>query len=349
MRLSDLVRDFGQLFILAFDGVRLGADVAEFFRTFRIGGVILFADNYRDPRQLGELIRELRQRCSAPDQPLFVSTDHEGGRVQRFREGFTRLPPMAVCGAGEPRATETLHRQAARELAAAGVDLNFAPVADLCPPERPGAVGDRSFGDDPRRVADHVVAAVRGLQEGRVLACVKHFPGHGATGDDSHRVLPVIELSREELERRDLVPFRAAVALGVGAVMTAHVVYPQAGDPRRPASLSRFWIGEVLRRRLGFDGLVITDALEMKGLMGSYSPVESGLAALRAGSDVLIYYKEAHQFRAFYELRSALEAGEIDPAGVAASLERVRRAKGRLRALRERRGDDPGAPLLPPG
>src|SRR6185369_272737 len=170
-------RDFGQLFVLAFDGARLPGEVEEFFRTFRIGGVILFADNYRDPKQLRALTDELQQRCASPEAPLFVSTDHEGGRVQRFREGFTRLEPMAAYGVREPAATEAAHRLAGRELAAAGINLDFAPVADLCPPDRPGAIGDRSFGSDPTTVARHVEAAVRGLQAEGLLACVKHFPG----------------------------------------------------------------------------------------------------------------------------------------------------------------------------
>lgn len=327
---ADLVRDFGQLFVLAFDGARLPGEVEEFFRTFRIGGVILFADNYRDPEQLRALTAELQRRCATPETPLFVSTDHEGGRVQRFREGFTRLEPMAAYGPREPGETEAAHRVAARELAAAGINLNFAPVADLCPADRPGAIGDRSFGSDPHAVARHVEAAVRGIRAEGLLAGVKHFPGHGATEEDSHRVLPQIRRSREELEASDLIPFRAAITAGVEIVMTAHVVYPAAGDGDWPASLSPFWLGRVLRQELGFQGLVVTDAIEMKGLAERWSPLECGRLALAAGADILLYYKEAHQFSAFYELRRALERGEIDPRPVAASLARVRRAKRRL-------------------
>lgn len=332
MSTAGLVQELGQLFILAFDGVHLPGEVAEFFRTFRIGGVILFADNFRDPAQLRALTAELQERCATPEAPLFVSTDHEGGRVQRFRAGFTRLEPMAVYGGRAPAETEAAHRLAARELAAAGINLDFAPVADLCPAGRPGAIGDRSFGCDAPAVARHVEAAVRGLHAGGLLACVKHFPGHGATEEDSHHVLPEIRRSREEMAAADLVPFRAAIAAGVDAVMTAHVVYP-AGDPAWPASLSPFWLGPMLRRELGFEGLVVTDAIEMKGLTGRWSPLACGRQALAAGADLLLYYKEAHQFAAFYELRRALERGEVDPGPVAASLERVRHAKLGLRRV----------------
>jgi len=324
MRLAD---EFGQLFILAFDGARLPADVAEFFRTFHIGGVILFGDNYRDPEQLRALVDDLQARAATPGCPLFITTDHEGGRVQRFRDGFTRLPPMAAMAERDPSETEALYRTAARELAAAGVNVDFAPVADLCAADCAGAIGDRSFGDDPLLAAKHVAAAVRGIQSEGVLACVKHFPGHGATEEDSHRVLPSIDRTRAEIDERDLVPFRAALHAGVAAVMTAHATYP---DDPLPASLSPYWLRQVLRRGLGFEGLVVTDALEMKALEGRYAYADAGALALHAGSDVLLYYKEAFQYEAFWELRSRLERGELDAGGIAESLARVRAAKQRL-------------------
>ena len=331
MAATDIIEDFGQLFILAFDGASLHAEVAEFLRTFHIGGVILFGDNYRDPAQLGALAAEVQERCAPPDgTPLFIATDHEGGRVQRFVAGFTRLPPMATFGSGPPEATEAAHLEAARELAASGINFNLAPVADLCPPDRPGAIGDRAFGSDPALVARHVAAAVRGIRAAGLLACAKHFPGHGATEEDSHRVLPEIRQSRAAMEASDLVPFRAALEAGVDAVMTAHAVYPEAGDATWPASLSPHWLTGVLRGELGFQGLIVTDAIEMKGLAQRFGPLESGHRALGAGADILLYYKEAHQFNAFYELRRALERGEIDPGAVAASIARVRRAKAAL-------------------
>ncbi|MDY7091529.1 MAG: beta-N-acetylhexosaminidase [Acidobacteriota bacterium] len=333
---EEVLDTFGQLFLLAFDGTRLGEDVAEFFRTFRIGGVVLFTDNFRHPEQLGQLTAELQHRCARPGEPLLVATDHEGGRVQRFRTGFTRLPPMAELGTGEPAATEELLAQAGAELAGAGVHLCLAPVADLAAATSAGAVGDRSFGLDPRRTAEHVAAAVRGLRRGGVLSCVKHFPGHGATEVDSHRDLPVVSASRSVMEERELIPFRAALAADVDAVMTAHVRYPQAGadgeapgeDP--PASLSPFWQRQVLRQELGYEGPIVADALEMKALRRYWTPAECGALAFAAGSDLLIYYKEAHQFSAVYRLHRALEQGRLSPTRVAEALGRVRRLKGRL-------------------
>jgi beta-N-acetylhexosaminidase len=329
MATQDVVDQFGQLFIMAFDGLSPSRDTVEFLRTFRIGGVILFEDNYESPDQLRSLTAQLQARCAAPDAPLFICSDHEGGRKQRFRSGFTALPSMAEAGRGDPAATEALYRSAARELRAAGVNMNLAPVADVCPAEQPGTIGDRSFGDDPGLVAAHVRAAVRGLQAEGLLACAKHFPGQGATTQDGHRDLPVSNVTAEQIAERDLLPFRAAISAGVGTVMTAHVTYPAAGDADFPASLSSFWLTETLRHQLGFAGLILSDALEMKGIMTKYDPVESGLLALAAGTDILLYYHESDQFTAFYELRQALEKKDLAADRVAAGVARVRRAKER--------------------
>jgi len=325
----EIVDRFGQLFIMAFDGLRPATDSVEYLRTFGIGGVILFEDNFETDDQLRALTVELQARCADPRAPLFICADHEGGRVQRFRHGFTRLPAMSQVGRGDPADTEALHRTVARELRAAGVNMNLAPVADVCPAEQPGSIGDRSFGDDPGTVAAHVAAAVRGLQGEGVLACAKHFPGQGGTTQDGHREIPTVRSSWDEVNRRDLAPFRAAVAAEVGAVMTAHVRYPSAGDPEHLASLSGFWLRDVLRHQLGFQGLVMSDALEMKGIKTRYDPVDSGFQALGAGTDIVLYYKEEDQFVAFYELRKALEGGHLDPGPIAASEARVRLAKQR--------------------
>jgi beta-N-acetylhexosaminidase len=325
------VADFGRLFVMAFDGVRPDREALEFFTRFRIGGLILFEDNYEHPAQLRELIAGLQARCAADGEPVLMLTDHEGGRVQRFRAGFSELPAAADLGLAGVEATAEAYARAGRELREAGVNLVLAPVADVCPRDRPGTIGDRAFGDTPEVVAEHVDAAVRALQDAGVAACAKHFPGHGPTEDDGHRVLPVVERDEDELAARDLLPFRAALDAGAATVMTAHAVYPASGDAERPASLSPYWIAEVLRGRLGFDGVVVSDALEMKGLMTQWTPVDSGLRALEAGTDLVLYYKEADQYAAFYELRLALERGDLDPAPVRDSLRRLAALRHRLK------------------
>ena len=315
--------------MMAIDGPRLPADVAEYFAAFRIGGVILFSDNYENPSQLRQLTAELQKNCSDPERPLLIATDHEGGSVQRFTEGFTRVPPMAQLGSGPTEVTCSVHSLAARELRQCGINFNLAPVADLSAAGDAGAIGNRSFGLDPEQVSRHVAAAIDGITLERLLCCVKHFPGHGATSVDSRQELPTVSMSREAMEA-GLQPFRAAIRAGVPAVMTAHIVYPNAGDADSPASMSEYWVSDVLRRELGWKGVVITDALEMKSLRSRWTPEYCGFRALMAGVDILLYYKEAHQFRAFDELRRSLAKDELDIKRIALSLQRVRHAKQAL-------------------
>lgn len=317
------------MFILAFDGPRVSGELIEFFRTFRIGGLILFADNFEHTRQLRELTSELQRSCVRDGPALFIATDHEGGRVQRFGDGFTRIPPMAELAPRPSVEVESLFHRVGLELASCGINFNLAPVADLCSALRPGAIGDRSFGTNPEEAAQQVCAVVAGLQRAGIMSCVKHFPGHGDTDVDSHRDLPSIAVTRKQLDARELVPFRAAIAAGAAAVMSGHALYPQAGDADLPASLSAHWLREVLRRQLGFDRLVVADAVEMDGLRRHWDPLEAGRLAIDAGNDLLIYYRIDDELETVYELHRALARGEIDPTVIAQSLARISAAKTR--------------------
>lgn len=319
---------FGQKFIIAYDGVAMTGELKEFCRRFAIGGVILFADNYVDPDQLREQTAELQRDCVSGPQ-LFIGVDHEGGSVQRFKLGFTRIPATAELGRLDPQETYAIAQVAGHELARCGVNLNFAPVADVAPADCPGAIGDRAFSDDAAQVASHVAAAVAGLQGAGVMACAKHFPGHGPTDVDSHRALPVAHRSEADLTRIDLPPFASALRAGVGGIMTAHVVYADSVDPHWPASLSSYWICDVLRRRMGFDGLAFTDALEMTAIRDAWSPTEAGRMALLAGSDIIIFYLIEEQLRAVHDLCRDHERGVFDVRAVAKSLERIAAAKRR--------------------
>lgn len=319
---------FGQRFVIAYDGVEMTEDIKEFCRRFAIGGIILFADNFSDPAQLSEAVAEVRRDCWS-GAPLFISCDHEGGRVQRFRRGFTAIPPMSELGAGSPDATRRTLSVAARELARCGINLNFAPVADVGPPHRAGSIGDRAFSHDAGVVCDHVAAAVAAYQTNGVLACAKHFPGHGSTEIDSHRALP--RVTRDALtEVEELRPFRAAIAAGVAGVMTAHIIVPNASGDDLPASLSRYWICDVLRGSLGFDGLVFSDAMEMTAIRDRWSPVEAGGLALNAGTDIVVFYLIEEQLRAVHDLCLAAARGAIDRVATDDSMRRIRRTKAVL-------------------
>ncbi len=317
---------FGQRFFLAYDGREMAPELREFFRRFDIGGVILFADNFVDRDHLRETVVELQRDCTG-EVPLFVGTDHEGGRVQRFRDGFTRLSPAAEFGVRPPGDTYALYRRAAEELRSVGVNVNFAPVADVGPKGRPGAIGDRAFHHDSARVSERVVAAVEGIQAAGIMACAKHFPGHGPTQEDSHATLPTIRKAEGDLLAEDGLPFAAAISSGVGAVMTAHCVYAESGDPRSPASLSPFWISVMLRGHFRFEGLIISDAIEMTAITDRLSPTEAATMAIRAGTDIVIFYLIEEQLRAVHDLCLRFERGGFDAAEAERSLQRIATAK----------------------
>lgn len=255
----------------------------------RVGGAILFARNFESSAQLRELTASIR----AARFELVIGVDHEGGRVQRFRSGdFTVLPPMRTLGVrfdADPAAAdeEAFERGAtvARELRAHGVDFSFTPVVDL-DYGASAVIGDRALHADPVVVADLAGALVRGLADNGVAAVAKHFPGHGYVAADSHVATPTDLRPLDEIMRADVLPFAALIGQGLAAIMPAHVVYPSVDA--QPAGFSRVWIGEILRRRLRFDGLVFSDDLEMAGARSAGDIAARANAALVAGCDVVL-------------------------------------------------------------
>jgi beta-N-acetylhexosaminidase len=278
---------WGQLLMVGLPGPRLDAVARELVRDLKVGGIILFARNIEAPEQVWELTRELQgQALAAGGRPLLIAVDQEGGRVQRLKAPFTLIPPARELGSAfTPAQVEDLARRVARELALVGVNLNLAPVLDVargpnCPQ------WDRSYGSDPRQVAAYGVAAVRGYAAGGVLPVAKHFPGLGDTVADSHQVLPTAQ-SLDPERAADLLPFREAVAAGVPLVMTAHLRVP-SWDALRPASLSPVALKQWLRQNLGFQGVIITDDLEMGGITTQLPAAQGAREALAAGADLLL-------------------------------------------------------------
>ncbi|HTI46685.1 MAG TPA: beta-N-acetylhexosaminidase [Casimicrobiaceae bacterium] len=253
-----------------------------------VGGVILFTRNYADAAQLRALTASIR---ALRDPPLLIAVDHEGGRVQRFRTGFTAVGPMRGVGVrwDEDPAAARDHAFAigstiARELRAHGVDFSFTPVLDL-DHGASAIIGDRAFHREPAVVGELAGALVRGLHAGGSAAVGKHFPGHGYVAADSHLELPVDDRPLEAVLERDIAPF-ASLAGTLDAVMPGHVVYPRV-DPR-PAGFSSVWVGDILRARLGFDGLVVSDDLEMGAAQGVGDIVARADAAVAAGCDMVL-------------------------------------------------------------
>ncbi|MFV8752453.1 beta-N-acetylhexosaminidase [Nannocystaceae bacterium ST9] len=276
----------GQLLFVGFTGLTVPPDLAERIREGRIGGVILFARNIRDPEQVRGLVRDLHQLAPA-GVPLTVAIDQEGGRVQRLRDPWTVWPPMRTLGERPGVAdTERFARALALELLDMGIDLDFAPVVDVdSNPDNP-VIGDRSFGRDAALVGQHGAAFVRAMQTMGVATCAKHFPGHGDTDLDSHLALPRLDLDLHRLRKIELPPFRACVEAEVATMMTAHVMFPKL-DPKRPATLSPDVMG-LLRDELGYQGLVFSDDLEMKAVADHFTVERRSIGALEAGVDSLL-------------------------------------------------------------
>ena len=269
-------------------GLELSPEERERLRHPSAGGVILFARNFESARQL----RALTSAVRAERAELLIAVDHEGGRVQRFQEGFTRIPPMRVLGerweadAGGARAlAESIGYVIAVELRTHGLDFSFAPVLDVDFGSS-GVIGDRAFSAEPTVIAALAGAFVAGLRAGGCAAVGKHFPGHGYVRADSHVVVPVDPRALAELEATDLYPYRELAGRGLAGVMPAHVIYPKVDS--KPAGYSRVWLQDILRRKVKFDGMIFSDDLSMEGASGAGGPAARALAALQAGCDMVL-------------------------------------------------------------
>lgn len=270
-------------------GKTLTAEDEQRLRHPLVGGVILFARNYESPRQLAELTASIR---ALRTPPLLISVDHEGGRVQRFREGFTKIPPMRELGKlwdGHPKRARHLAEQTgwvlASELRAHGVDFSFTPVLDVDYGSS-GVIGDRAFHTEPQAIAELAHSLMMGMKKAGMATVGKHFPGHGFVKADSHLEIPVDERAFADIEMCDLVPFRQMVDFGLTAVMPAHVIYPKV-DPR-PAGFSKVWLKDILRGQLGFEGCIFSDDLSMEGATVAGGIVQRAEAALNAGADMVL-------------------------------------------------------------
>jgi beta-N-acetylhexosaminidase len=254
-----------------------------------VGGVILFSRNYQSPQQLAELTAGIH---ALRNPHLLIAVDHEGGRVQRFRDGFTRLPAMRELGkiwdAHAQHAKDLAHMAGfvlAAELRACGVDLSFTPVLDV-DHGASSVIGDRAFHRDPQAIAELAHNLMLGLKQGGMPAVGKHFPGHGFIAADSHHEVPVDERSLQDMEMQDLIPFKQMIDYGLNAIMPAHVIYPKVD--KLPAGFSSIWLKDILRKRLGFEGAVFSDDLSMGGASIAGGITQRAYAALIAGCDMVL-------------------------------------------------------------
>ncbi len=328
-----------QLVMLGYDRPGLEPAFRSLLERYPVGGVLLYGDALGPPDELRALTAELQRcaaggaRCAAPTLPLFIAADQEGGRIQAWGPPYQEpFPAAAEVGweyqaSGERLEITLLGMEIGRQLQAVGINLDFAPVLDVhTRPENP-IIGDRSFGSDPELVAAAGTAFLEGLQAAGVLACGKHFPGHGDTDLDSHLALPVVSHAEERLRTVELVPFAAAISRGLEMVMTAHVLYP-AWDAERPATVSPAIVDGVLRRELGFSGVVVADTLEMQGLRDRYDLQEAALLALDAGCDLLLSSTEHDRREELLDgLERARHDGRLSPERLAESRRRIANLK----------------------
>ncbi|WP_411119210.1 glycoside hydrolase family 3 protein [Streptomyces sp. 058-1L] len=316
-------------------GVRTAAELVA---TYHVGGIIYFtwAHNTRDPHQIAALSNGIQRAAQAGRSrvPLLISTDQEHGIVCRVGEPATLLPGAMALGAGGSRSdTRRAAWIAGAELAAVGINQNYAPDADVNVNPANPVIGVRSFGSDPESVAELVAAQVKGYQGAGVAATAKHFPGHGDTSTDSHTGLPVIGHTREQWEELDAPPFRAAVRARIDSVMTAHIVVPALDPSEDPATLSRPILTGILREELGYDGVVVTDSLGMEGVRTKYGDDRVPVLALLAGVDQLL--NPPNLSVAWNAVLEAVRGGEISEARIDASILRILRLKTKLGLFRD--------------
>lgn len=321
--------EVGQLMIIGFDGTEMSPALQETLARYRPAGVILFARNLVNSEQTRKLTADLQTAATELGiGPLLIGLDHEGGIVVRPGAGLTPFPGnLALAATGSLDLARRQAQAMAEELLALGVNWDFAPCVDVNSNPRNPIIGVRSFGDDPAEVGKFGAAMTEGFQNSGLIACAKHFPGHGDTEVDSHLGLPVVNRTLEDLRRIDLPPFQAAIEAGVASIMTAHVVFP-ALEEKLPATVSERTMTGLLRGEMGFEGVIASDALEMAGLTEVIGVGEGAVACINAGVDVVLACNDNLAIEASYVgLKEAQAAGKLHPEKVKLALARIAKMK----------------------
>lgn len=319
----------GQRLMVGFNGIGLNADLKFLIDRLKIGGLILFSRNLETPDQIKNLcdaVQEYARKCGQP--PLFIAIDQEGGQVARLREPFTQFPGNPYMQGDQ----DAVHfaEVTADELSQVGINMNMAPVMDVAPPEINSVMAKRSFGGDPFRVARLGVKVIEHLQHHNIIAVAKHFPGIGRTISDSHLDLPVFENDISDLEKIDLIPFKAAIAHGVSGVMLSHIFYPKL-DSQWPAGLSKKIAGDLLRGEMNFDGLVLTDDLDMGAVTKHYDIHTAIRRMLAAEIDLALICHQGPKIETAYEelLQQITDSADMKSKGTA-SVARIMKLKKKL-------------------
>ena len=343
-----LRQKIGQLVLYSMESNEITPETRALIQQYCIGNVIHFGNNVTDfsgSKALNSQLRELIKEGCAGVEP-FLSIDHEGGRVFRFSTDFTWFPShLAMSAANDPALTEAVGRAMGKELRAAGFNLNFAPVVDVNSNVGNVVIGARSFGDNPEDVALHGAAMARGMQAEGVMACLKHFPGHGDTTQDSHYFLPTVDKSLEALRETELKPYADIFKQGaVDSIMTTHILFPQVEKEKVPATMSPTFLQTILRGELGFEGVAITDGMHMLAIKDHYGVARGCVMAIKAGVDLLCIGTggtgaQESQKECLDALYEAAVSGEIPMARIDEAVTRILRAKEKFGG-----GSDRGEP-----
>ena len=315
-----------QMFLIGVGAQELTSEERMAMEHYSFGGFILFGRNCCDPVQILSLTRALWD--TGKGLPPFIAIDQEGGRIHRLPKPFTHFPPAARLGeTGNPKLAYRVARATAEELAAVGINLDFAPVLDVNSNPKNPVIGDRSFAPDPQTVVAFGEQWIQGLRDGGIIPCGKHFPGHGDTDKDSHLDLPLVDRSLDELRQVELPPFVQACGNGIESLMTAHVLY-RALDPTLPGTLSHNIVTGLLREELNYHGVVFSDDMEMKAISEHYGEEEAVMLCVRAGIDVMLFCHELPRaIHAFDFLCSELEKDATVRSQVANSYNRIVKLK----------------------
>ncbi|WP_010098299.1 beta-N-acetylhexosaminidase [Ornithinibacillus scapharcae] len=322
-----LEEKIGQMIIAGIDGTTPTPETKKLIKDYHVGGIIFFSDNLTSYKQSLALINVLKQLNSVNEIPLFLSVDQEGGRVTRL-PGLEEHPSNKEIGLqDDPRLSYQYGSILAKELLAFGMNVNFAPVVDVNNNPKNPVIGDRAFGNNVPLVSRLSIPMMKGMKDNQIIPVIKHFPGHGDTEVDSHLELPRIDKTMQELQQVELVPFKEAIAEGAEVVMVAHILFPQL-DSQYPSSMSKPIITDLLREKLGFNGVIITDDMMMDAIENHYEIGEAAVQSVKAGSDILLISEHYEDIvRAIDAVKGAVENGEISEKRIDESVERIIRLK----------------------
>ena len=318
----------GQLIFAGIDGTTMTHETRQLIHDYKVGGIILFANNMTSHKQTIELLQQIKNANEQNKLPLFLGVDQEGGRVERLSEEIKKLPAaMRVGEQDNPDVSFEFGKLLSQQVKLYGFNLNFAPVLDINSNPNNPVIGERSFGNTAEMVSQHGIKVMEGIQSKNIIPVIKHFPGHGDTDTDSHFELPQVDKNLPELESQELIPFKRAIEAGADMIMTAHILLPHI-DPDYPATISKKVIHDLLREKLNFTGVIITDDMTMQGLTDHFEIGQAAVQSIQAGSDIILVAHEYETIFSVYDaLKTAIENDEINEDRLDESLERIIKLK----------------------